>query len=292
MSGALRARDLVELAALVADHAHTIVSHHGPAVASQLDAYWIASKRRLDLWAAELKAHNGADDSQARRAAERFRPRHLVEEIVASEVLTRVWTAILSTVDHRAGSSELAPVGRSVFVGHLEARHRALQLLLHGIRIPLSEAASINRLRGRVDRWTDLLVGRIVRLGPVLDLAADSERCQRLASELARQEATGDHQAWPNVLAALRVAFRQLPQFATPHAEANGAIAASVLACLHGAAFDGVGLLRSDWLSRLEVAPCDTKVLIDRYLGLEETPSRRTPRTFPPLGQPPRRLDF
>ena len=53
------------------------------------------------------------------------RLRGVLEEILVSEVLTRVWTAVLCAHDACRGAEEAGPAARSVLLGHIEARHRA-----------------------------------------------------------------------------------------------------------------------------------------------------------------------
>ena len=60
--------------------------------------------------------------------------------------------------------------------------------------------------------------------------------------------------AWPLVSASLQAAFRQVLGAASPNADLNARIAASVLACFPAELFDGLGLFRSLWIERLMTA--------------------------------------
>ena len=54
----------------------------------------------------------------------------MLDEIFASEMLARVWTAVLVARDRRWKTDETEAIARNVLDSHLEARRRALALLL------------------------------------------------------------------------------------------------------------------------------------------------------------------
>ena len=56
----------------------------------------------------------------------------MLEEILSGEVLTRVWTAVLCLDDRQHGGTEFESLARSIMIGHMEARHRVLLLLVRG----------------------------------------------------------------------------------------------------------------------------------------------------------------
>jgi hypothetical protein len=61
-------------------------------------------------------------------------------------------------VDQRWGIREYEPIGRSVFASHLEARTRLLRFAMEQTQTSIHYMASLERLRSRVERWTDLLL--------------------------------------------------------------------------------------------------------------------------------------
>jgi hypothetical protein len=243
-------REIVELAALVAQHGPLLIAGPARLPKAALDDYWIASKARLDCWSRALKRHA---TGMPVVAAEPPPPlAALVEEILTAEVLTRVWTGVLCGCDTARQALDATPIARSVLVGHAEARLRALNLLLHVRGIALDQAVSLNRLRRRAERWSDLLVGRISATSDVSEFAHDRQRAREFASDLRSSgEGPGAGQAWPLVLASLRAAFQQLSPHDAPHARLNSRIASSILACFPSEVFDSVGALRSLWMLRL-----------------------------------------
>ena len=77
--------------------------------------------------------------------------RPVLEEILVSEVALRVWTAVLYAYDRRRQTHDAEPIARSVLLGHLEVRARALALLIHSPCLPAEDAVRLNRLRRRAE---------------------------------------------------------------------------------------------------------------------------------------------
>src|SRR5438874_1971022 len=122
----MHARELVEVAGMVARHGPLLACGARVPASDCLEQYWSASKARCESWGRSLKAgavlicrdSSDPDRWTAIRAA--------LDEIFTSEMLTRVWTAVLVSCDRRAGSNTAEPIARNVLATHLEARHRAM----------------------------------------------------------------------------------------------------------------------------------------------------------------------
>src|SRR5688500_8754336 len=128
----MHARELIELAALVASHGAALVESNGRLSATGLEQYWVANKCRAERWMRTLKAHSDALDrlpAELQRGSWRATLPTL-EEILISEPLSRVWTAVVVAFDVRRQNDEGAAIVRSVHLSHLEARRRALALLM------------------------------------------------------------------------------------------------------------------------------------------------------------------
>ena len=194
----------------------------------------------------------------------------MLEEILTGEILTRVWAAVLCAYDRAHGAELAEPIARSVLIGHLEARHRVLTLLVQGPGIDADEAVKLNYLRRRSERWTDLLVGYLSPLLDTGEFAIDSRRARDFAQDLKYQgNFPGGRHAWPLVLASLRSAFRQGLGPLSPNADLNARIAASILSCFPPELFDSTGLFRSLWLLRLANVTNDAQGMIRELLALE-----------------------
>lgn len=287
----MRARELVELAALAASHGPTLVHSPGRIPSAAIEQYWTASKTRLERWHRAIKAFISATPGK-HDSTNWTHTRAVLDEIFATEILTRVWTGVLATYDRTRGTDDAESVARSVFEGHLELRHRALRLLLEHPGAPTAEAVAANRFRRRCERWTDILLGYLLQHGDVKHFAFDPQRAADFADDLAWQRGRpGGQYAWPLTLVALRGAFEQDRTAHTPNPDANARVAASILACFPPEAFDGTGQFRSLWLLRLASTSADAQGLIADLLGPDSAHSasdgaapslppgpRRTPR--------------
>jgi hypothetical protein len=265
----MHARDLMELAAIVSAHGPVLVDAQSLSE-RQIEQYWTASKCRLDRWGRSLKQFVQAPPAAGTR--ERYARWQSIagvcEEVLTGEVLTRVWTAVLCIYDRRRGQAELEPVARSVLIGHLEARHRVLTLMVRGPGVDAEEAVKLNHLRRRCERWGDMLVGYLSPLHDIGEFAFEAARARDFADDLHYQaRLRGGRHAWPLLLASLRGAFRRSLSQESPNADLNAQIGGAVLACFQPELFDSTGLLRSLWLHRLQAATDDAQVMIDDLLG-------------------------
>jgi len=257
----MHARELVELAAMVSSHGSVLIRGREPIPAQGIERYWTASKIRLDRWSRRLRlfTHSEADIDVL----------GTLEEILTSEMLTRVWTAVLCACDRSRGTDQSEPVARSVWIGHSEARHRVLTLMARGDRLGGESAIRLNRLRRRVECWTDVLMGRLGNIHGVGEFAFDPRRAMDFADDLRRRGAatSGARLVWPLLTASLQEAFRRELCPESPNADLNAQVAAAVLSCFPADRFDSLGLPLSLWRMRLAAAQADTLAMVDRLLG-------------------------
>ncbi len=293
----MHARELVELAAVLAVNGETFI-HGADEISSRgLHRYWAASKCRLDRWAESLKSYSSQirADNDRQRSVHWRSVRPVIEEVFISEVLTRVWTCIATGHDRLRASSESEPIARSVLLGHMEARNRALNLMVYGRGARVEEAVELNRLRRRAERWTDLLLGYLAHHHDVSDAAFDASRAQDFAADLRdrRQDATSPL-ARQLILASLRTDFFQSTSPVVSNSDLNTRVAAAILACLPAELFDSHGLVKSLWSVRLMGTTSETQAMLDDVLALDDRPdtlarssfdqpdSHRGPDTFTP----------
>jgi hypothetical protein len=249
----MHARELLDLAAVVSVYGSVLVERVDELPRAAVEQYWCASKSRLDRWGRSLKelACEAATE-RTRGCLQRTLLRGVCEEILTGEVLTRLWTAVLTRWDRRRGTDLAEPVARSVNLGHLEARHRVLTLLVSGPGIDAEEAVQLNRLRRRTERWIDILLARLSVAGDVREFAIDADRLTDFAQDMDHQSRQqGGRHAWPLLMAALRAAFRQGLEPVSPNADLNEQIASAVLCAFPAELFNSVGLPFSVWLTRI-----------------------------------------
>ncbi len=271
----MHARELIELAAIVAAHGPTLVRGVERLSERGLEEYWAASKIRLDRWAFAMRAFNDQSGNVNYYRAQWPHIRSTLEEVLSGETLTRVWAAVLCAHDRFHNLAESAPIARSVMLGHQEARNRTLTFLLRSFGYNAEAAVQLNTLRRRVERWTDLLIGYIAGEHDIEEFAFEPSRARDFAEELHFQSGhSGGRHAWPLVLVSLRAAFKQGLSPRSPNEDLNSRIACSVLSCFQSELFDSTGMFRSLWQVRMRNKVSDVQGLLGEVLG--DSPSART----------------
>ena len=284
----MHARVLVELAALLASNGEVLMRASRPLSGSCLADYWSASKCRVDRWTraikgAENRGTGGPHGLNHWPDDPGFRP--WLEEIITGETLTRVWTAVVCGVEKSRPVKEAEPVVRSVLFGHLEVRRRMLRLLVSGRGVGTRQAVALNRLRRQTERWTDMLLGYLLPVHDVRDLAFDPSRAMDFADGLRseRHQPWGVH-AWPLVLSSLRAAFCTAMDSCSPNNDLNLRIASSILACFGPDLFDSIGQFQSLWQARLTYVTSDTLGMVEQLLAERSTSEDQ--RHWPPGATP------
>jgi hypothetical protein len=267
----MHAREILELAALASCHGPVLFLPSEPVSADALHRYWAASKCRMDRWNRSLKT---ADRGPPRSASQPGSLYSVVEEILASEVLTRVWTAVLAGHDRLMGRQEAEIIALSVFSAHQEARRRALKLLIDGPGIDAYESLQLNRLRRRAERWSDLLVGHLTVGADVGEFAVHPERAAQFGADMKTTGNGMNETAWQLTMASLRAAFRYGLTCHAPNSDSNAQIAASILACFPAESFLSTGLFPNAWTLRLLGTAVDAQVQLDELFAEEQPPTR------------------
>ena len=276
----MQGSDLVELAALISGETPTLLREGGRFSSAGRDAYWTAAKCRLDRWSRDLRdlTQTSTATQPASRTTDNRHACGLLEEVLASEVLTRIWAALLAGYDlHRSGE-DTSVFGRSILTAHLEARNRVLKLLVNGPELRVQDVLSLNRLRHRADRWTDLLIGHLSTHDDLSEFAQTPARARDFAAELSQPQALANGRpAWLLMLASLRASFQSCLTAESPNPDSNAQIAAAILACFESDIFDSTGLFPSLWMTRLASATVDAQVRITNLFAEDSRPANAQP---------------
>ena len=251
--------DLLELGLVTATQAPVFIECRAALPPGAIEQYWAASKCRQDRWYRLFRQAKGTTPA-AEMAA-------VIHEVLASELLTRVFLAMCSGHDRLSGNIELEPIAHSIYLGHLEARNYALQWMVGGSGADLATAVDCNRFRRRVERWTDLMLGRLAAYCNPASLAFEPERAVDFAEDFATSRTTNEF-AWNLAAASARVSFQSLSQ-PTYHIDLNREVASAVLGCFGDQVFDGFGLSRSLWLERMSRTASDTQGMIEQLIRLD-----------------------
>jgi hypothetical protein len=276
----MHAHEQVEVAAVVAVNAADVLSR-GQVSANQVVPYWTASRIRLDCWSLALKEYLQLQISSTPQVSaagplvvgwRTVRP--VVEEILTAEVLTRVWSSIVSLANTRHA---LAPVVRRVYIGHLEARNRALNVLVYGRGFDSQEAAELNTLRRRCERWADLLLAYVLNIAPeqsrlIEEYGFEPERLHEFARDLS-EDCNG--LSAQLLQSSLRAAFGTREDSTTPHPGLNQRIAEAVFASLPADLSRAAGRSTNRWLDRIAQVTSDTEGMIQELLAIEGYSSPR-----------------
>lgn len=218
-------------------------------------SYWVASKCRLQRWQSALKVfERDLDDPQ-----EQHDPWHaieiLIEEVLISDVLTRVWTALLVHEDAARGHVEMQSIGHSVYIGHLEIRNRCLRLLLHNRAANEDAFHRLDGLRIRMERWTDLLLSRLVSIAIARQFGFDAERIDNFAADRHLEDRARRRQMESLLQSSFSAALIQDGSSCSANPDLNRDIVAGVLECLPADRFDDLGLPKGLMQLQLEQVP-------------------------------------
>jgi hypothetical protein len=267
----MHARDLAELAALLALHSPSIVHGAGRIPHASHEQYWSASKCRLDRWGRllrQLTQAAGQPQLPATLSWPRIRP--VLEEILVAELLTRLWAAVATAHDQQRGDDDLEPVARNVFTSHLDARRRLLALLGDGHTIALPEATKLNHLRRRVERWTDMLLAHLAGAIDIDEFAFDPQRARDFAEDLDHQPPQAERDfSGQLMLLSLRASFANDLADRSPNSDLNRRIASALLGAFRDPTDDPTGIVKSLWLERLNRTAIETEDMVEELLRLD-----------------------
>ena len=202
-------RLVAEFTALVAAQAPLIIEGTAPLAEGPLCVYWQHSKTLWPRRRHELEELCSQADSTA--PPDRV-PRMIAiaSDLMVGELLTRVAGAVLTACDRRQRLKRGEPIARNVLAVHQQCRASVLRVLLHSTSLPADQLAELDRLRRRVERWVDVLLGPLIAHygNELCDFAFDPRRARDFGEEQsqARFQSTSQPR-WSFLLAGLRSAF-------------------------------------------------------------------------------------
>jgi hypothetical protein len=259
---------LAELGSWVATHAEILI--FGEQEQPQLIAtnYWTSSKIRLDRWTTALQMFE-KDFEDQRQHNPWPAMEILIQEILSSDLLTRIWSATVLSHDWFHQTDELSGLAHSIHIRHLEAKNRAIRVMIRGRAHDEAAFDRMNNLRRRIERWTDVFLGQLPVLHQAVAFGIDRNRVKDFHEErcgLPNQE----DQTKQKILSASFGAdlLRNQAKYAA-NPELNREIGASVLACFPPDRFDSLGLPKSVQMVWLEKSHVDTQLLLDQLVDFE-----------------------
>jgi hypothetical protein len=224
----------VELAVHVSRHSDLMIENSAALPENALRDFWKYSRRRITDWKLSLnRCNRQLTAASGRNRQERSHElESLISELLVSDVLIRLWSAILAAVDQRRATNWAEPIARHVLVDHLQARYLALQVLVDQSLLPQPRIQHLNTLRHSAERWTDLLLGRIVCQWNVGDFAYDETQAREFGeSHLSYRDAQIRDTAWHLILSGARITFPTCPSSSPWRTACLRKIIGSILTC-------------------------------------------------------------
>ncbi|HMO14796.1 MAG TPA: hypothetical protein PKD64_06495 [Pirellulaceae bacterium] len=173
----MHASQLAVLGAWIAGRADEIALDNQISLENQID-YWVNNKARFDRWHRTLKVFH-SDITYPQPLHDPWPAISLVvEEIVVSELLTRVWGAVLNQQSISKGVSDFAGIAKGSLVGHVEVRNRAIHLLLRANDDAVPVVTQLHKYVNRIERWTDLWLSLFPNVEQAAEFAFVADRVQ------------------------------------------------------------------------------------------------------------------
>ena len=258
-------RQVAETAAFASARSAFLLEDRRPVPPESLQNYWKCCRGRMLDWLRRLETLSSdaecSDPDEHLAMWEAARP--MVDEILVTDILTRVWATVLAATDLNRGSRDATPIAQHTFNGHLDVRNRALRLVLHDLQIPISEVARVDRLRRKAERWTDILIGHLVLNFQLGEFAHEPQRAVEFGKGQLREilRAT-DEPLWEFVLTGIRLAFNQ-QQGAASSEVWNQGIVRAVLGSFPADSFDEYGTFKSIRQVRIERGTAGSDRVLD-----------------------------
>ena len=266
----MHAIQLANIANWAAFNSDRLVYGSEPVTATMCNEYWLQSKCRQNRWMTALKVF----EEDVQRGSDRHDPwpaiEIVIQEIFVSEMLTRVWSAVMIIHDQIQNTDELANIAHSIHVGHVEAKNRAMRMLLDDPDANPEVFDRLNKLRRKVERWTDLLLGQLPELETAVQFAFQPNRVKDFSEEHTgynSRESTARHMIFANSMPD------DLQQFANrfpANPDINRQIVGGLLNCFAADRFDSFGLPKSIQRIWLEKTAIDTQLYLEALAAMDD----------------------
>ncbi|MFG0332287.1 MAG: hypothetical protein ACF8TS_02900, partial [Maioricimonas sp. JB049] len=177
-------RDVAEFSAVSAIHGSHVVAAGQPVGDAWRDAFVDGCSRRSQMW---HRAHHDCTGTVAEGSAEAAPlPLSIVllaEEILVTEVLTRTWTGVLAELARKTAQPELESAAWRGYMLHLKAKQTVLADLLYQTVPPVGVMLRVNRLRRRLEKWSDMFVSQVAGEQIARELAFETHRVTEFRDE-------------------------------------------------------------------------------------------------------------
>lgn len=264
-----------DLASLLSQHGPSIIRGQRVFATSAVATYWATSRTRFELWHQTLARYRRAEESGNFQALRDWWRDHsiVMEEVLVTEILTRVVAGLVAAVESQTGDFEVGPVTHAVYLSHIEARNRVQKIMLYSKGNSVEDAVRLNRLRQAVERWTDAMIGRMATETPKnLQYAFDLPRAAHYCEDMRQMTRMSSRSTAMWLMnASMHDTLRRRTSERSALPEANREVVQSVLRMLRPTLFDSLGTLKSKWLHQLESGPESDRAPAPHIDSLAET---------------------
>ncbi|MGZ0163079.1 MAG: hypothetical protein ACKVII_04120 [Planctomycetales bacterium] len=290
----LTLRQIAETAAFASARSAFLIESTAAIPDQHLHDYWKCCRgrtmdwlRKLDGLISEASVTAPEHHVQLWKSAE-----PIIAEVFVTEILTRVWAAILTAADLHRKEATGGPIARHTLKGHTEARNRSLTLMANTLQVPIAKMSQVDRLRRKAERWSDLLIGHLVLHYQLDEFAFESNRSVEFGQSQMREIiAATDEPVWEFVLAGVRLAFSSVDTVVAPSDVWNRGVVRSVLGSFPADSFDGTGTFKSVRRVRIERPQNDSDkvsgALLQKMNAADDRPETRSQLKFSELRQRP-----
>lgn len=249
----MKLSQLIEFAAIVSADSPNLIEADFPLSDESLEHYGHWSQVRVGDWRStldDLPREIAAAPAELRADIWKCAEPVLVDAL-AGGLVARVWGSVLTACDRTRRARSAEKLARQVLAEQLEVQQRVLRLMVDGPYLTLERVVGLDRTRRRIERWTDLLAGHVIRKYGLADFAFEIDRALDFGEEQLRNTGSRWESIWNLYSVCLRSNF---PDVSLPdgfQAECRDEVFRAILRCLPGALFIDDGRLKSVRLQRL-----------------------------------------
>lgn len=206
---------LPEIAAMMAAYGQNFVEQWAPMPVQVVGDFYVLSRNRFNRWMRML-------DDLDRRAVltQADLPfssignlpgvRIVTEQILITEMVTRVWSILLIAHDRFRGENDTEALAANVFLGHQAVRRRALDVFRNDDLLGLEHVLRIEHIRRETEVWSDILCAPLMKKYNLWNYAHSEEQAREYYRQRVEQKAlSGSSDAWIPMLSAMRETFAE-----------------------------------------------------------------------------------
>ena|GEM_PF-889975 len=249
----LKLSQLIEFAGIISADSPNLIEAEIAVSGESLRRYEHWSQMRVDDWRSTLDdLPREIANAPAELRTDIWKDAEpVLVDVLAAGLVARVWGSILTACDRTRRDRAAEKVARQVLAGQLEVQQRVLRLMVDGPYLTLERVVGLDRTRRRIERWTDLLAGHVIRRHGLADFAFEIDRALDFGEEQLGNTGSRWDSIWDLYFVCLRSKF---PDVSLPdglQAEWRDEVFRSILSSLPGELFIDDGRLKSVRLQRL-----------------------------------------